>query len=98
LAFKQFSFKYIAIDDAPHIKDVNSLLSQIVRIFISRGRLLIMGPPLQNCLKELFGLLDFIPPEIFADYADLDSVLHKDETGAEKEEKGRRSSRRCIRF
>jgi SWI/SNF-related matrix-associated actin-dependent regulator of chromatin subfamily A member 5 len=30
--------------------------------------------------------LNFICPEIFVDYADLDSFLHKDETGAEEEE------------
>jgi SNF2 family DNA or RNA helicase len=48
---------------------------------------LITGTPLQNRLKELFALLNFICPEIFVDYADLDSFLHKYETGAE-EEKG----------
>jgi SWI/SNF-related matrix-associated actin-dependent regulator of chromatin subfamily A member 5 len=37
-------------------------------------------------LKELFVLLNFICPEIFVDYADLDSFLHKDETGSEEEE------------
>jgi SWI/SNF-related matrix-associated actin-dependent regulator of chromatin subfamily A member 5 len=31
-------------------------------------------------------LLNFICPEIFVDYADLDSFLHKDETVAEEEE------------
>jgi SWI/SNF-related matrix-associated actin-dependent regulator of chromatin subfamily A member 5 len=85
-AFKKFSFEYIVIDEAHRIKNVDSILSQIVRSFISRGRLLITGTPLQNSLKELFALLNFICPEIFVDYADLDSFLHKDETGAEEEE------------
>ena len=65
---------------------MDSLLSQIVRTFISCGRLLITGTPLQNSLKELFALLNLICPEIFVDYADLDSFLHKDETGVEEEE------------
>jgi SWI/SNF-related matrix-associated actin-dependent regulator of chromatin subfamily A member 5 len=65
---------------------VDSLLSQIVRTFISRGRLLITGTPLQNSMKELFALLNFICPEIFSEYKDLDSFLHKDEDGAEGEE------------
>ncbi|CCM03819.1 uncharacterized protein FIBRA_05968 [Fibroporia radiculosa] len=82
-ALKKFSFEYIAIDEAHRIKNVDSILSQIVRSFMSRGRLLITGTPLQNNMKELFALLNFICPEIFSDYADLDSFLHKDEAEGE---------------
>jgi SWI/SNF-related matrix-associated actin-dependent regulator of chromatin subfamily A member 5 len=85
-ALKKFSFEYIVIDEAHRIKNVDSILSQIVRAFTSRGRLLITGTPLQNSLKELFALLNFICPEIFVDYADLDSFLHKDDDGADQEE------------
>jgi len=66
-ALKKFSFEYIVIDEAHRIKNVDSILSQIVRAFTSRGRLLITGTPLQNNLKELFALLNFICPEIFQD-------------------------------
>ncbi|KAF8216281.1 SNF2 family N-terminal domain-containing protein [Mycena galopus ATCC 62051] len=85
-ALKKFSFEYIVIDEAHRIKNVDSILSQIVRAFTSRGRLLITGTPLQNSLKELFALLNFICPEIFVDYADLDSFLHKDDDGDDQEE------------
>jgi SWI/SNF-related matrix-associated actin-dependent regulator of chromatin subfamily A member 5 len=85
-SFKKFSFEYIIIDEAHRIKNVDSILSQIVRTFISRGRLLITGTPLQNSLKELFALLNFICPEIFVEYADLDSFLHKDEGDGDAEE------------
>jgi SWI/SNF-related matrix-associated actin-dependent regulator of chromatin subfamily A member 5 len=37
VAFKMFSFEYIAIDEAYPIKNVDSLLPQIVRTFISCG-------------------------------------------------------------
>ncbi|KIY43532.1 hypothetical protein FISHEDRAFT_53398 [Fistulina hepatica ATCC 64428] len=90
---RKFSFEYIVIvvDEAHRIKNVDSILSQIVRSFISRGRLLITGTPLQNNLKELFALLNFICPEVFVDYADLDSFLHKDSSSAlEEEEQSRR--------
>ena len=43
---------------------------------MSRGRLLITGTPLQNNLKELFALLNFICTEIFTDYADMEAFLH----------------------
>ena len=85
-ALKKFSFEYIIIDEAHRIKNVDSILSQIVRAFISRGRLLITGTPLQNNLKELFSLLNFICPEIFVDYKDLDSFLHKDSQHTDVEE------------
>jgi SWI/SNF-related matrix-associated actin-dependent regulator of chromatin subfamily A member 5 len=48
---KKFSFEYIITDEA---KNVDSMLSQIVRVFTSRWRLLITGTPLQNNLKEFF--------------------------------------------
>ncbi|THG99294.1 hypothetical protein EW026_g3037 [Hermanssonia centrifuga] len=85
-ALKKLSFEYIVIDEAHRIKNVDSILSQIVRSFMSRGRLLITGTPLQNSMKELFALLNFICPEIFSDYADLESFLHKDETEVEGDE------------
>jgi SWI/SNF-related matrix-associated actin-dependent regulator of chromatin subfamily A member 5 len=82
---KKFSFEYIVIDEAHRIKNADSLLAQIVRAFTSRGRLLITGTPLQNNMRELFALLNFICPEVFSDYDDLDSFLHKD---VQKEENG----------
>jgi SWI/SNF-related matrix-associated actin-dependent regulator of chromatin subfamily A member 5 len=89
-ALKKLSFEYIAIDEAHRIKNADSILAQIVRAFASRGRLLITGTPLQNNLRELFALLNFICPEIFSDYADLESFLHQgDEAGANEEEKSK---------
>ncbi|TCD66522.1 hypothetical protein EIP91_001298 [Steccherinum ochraceum] len=85
-SLKKFSFEYIVIDEAHRIKNSDSVLSKIVRSFLSRGRLLITGTPLQNSMQELFSLLNFICPEIFSDYADLDSFLHKDEAMAEGDE------------
>ncbi|KAJ1302984.1 hypothetical protein OPQ81_003276 [Rhizoctonia solani] len=85
---KKFSFEYIVIDEAHRIKNADSLLAQIVRAFTSRGRLLITGTPLQNNMRELFALLNFICPEVFSDYQDLDSFLHQGgEDGQTEEEK-----------
>ncbi|KAF8422290.1 P-loop containing nucleoside triphosphate hydrolase protein [Boletus edulis BED1] len=98
LALKKFSFEYIVIDEAHCIENVDSILAQIVRAFMSRGRLLITGTPLQNNLKELFALLNFICPEIFSDYADLDAFLHKDDAGADgEEEKSKKALHKKMR-
>ncbi|KAK4684402.1 hypothetical protein P7C73_g5775, partial [Tremellales sp. Uapishka_1] len=70
--FKKFSWEYIIIDEAHRIKNVDSLLSQIIRVFVSRGRLLITGTPLQNNLQELWALLNFILPDVFSSSEDFD--------------------------
>lgn len=93
-SLKKFAFAYIVIDEAHRIKNVDSILSQIVRMFMSRGRLLITGTPLQNNLKELFALLNFICPEIFTDYADLEAFLHKDD--GEKSDVSDETSRKVV--
>lgn len=51
---KKFAWQYIIIDEAHRIKNENSMLSQIIRIFNSKNRLLITGTPLQNNLHELW--------------------------------------------
>ncbi|KAG8939341.1 hypothetical protein FRC04_006699 [Tulasnella sp. 424] len=82
----KFSWGYIAIDETHRIKNMDSLLSQVVRTYSSRGRMLVTGTPLQNNLQELFALLNFICPEIFSDYSDLDSFLHKEDAEGEAPE------------
>lgn len=59
-ALKKLAWEYIIIDEAHRIKNVDSLLSQIVRVFDSRARLLITGTPLQNNLHELWALLKYV--------------------------------------
>ncbi|GMF00584.1 unnamed protein product [Ambrosiozyma monospora] len=54
------------------LKNENSLLAQIIRLFHSRNRLLITGTPLQNNLHELWALLNFLLPDIFSDSETFD--------------------------
>ncbi|CAG8506988.1 12527_t:CDS:10, partial [Acaulospora colombiana] len=64
------------IEDRLMTKDFqneNSMLSQIVRVFKSRNRLLITGTPLQNNLHELWALLNFLLPDVFSSSEDFDS-------------------------
>ncbi|ANB13430.1 Isw2p [Sugiyamaella lignohabitans] len=64
---KKFAWEYIIIDEAHRIKNEESMLSQIIRVFNSRNRLLVTGTPLQNNLHELWALLNFILPDVFSD-------------------------------
>ena len=70
--FKKFAWEYIIIDEAHRIKNEESMLSQIVRLFNSRNRLLITGTPLQNNLHELWALLNFLLPDVFSDSGAFD--------------------------
>ncbi|KAI9746550.1 MAG: hypothetical protein M1818_000263 [Claussenomyces sp. TS43310] len=64
---KKFAWEYIIIDEAHRIKNEESSLAQVIRVFNSRGRLLITGTPLQNNLHELWALLNFLLPDVFGE-------------------------------
>lgn len=66
-ALKKLAWEYIIIDEAHRIKNEESSLSQVIRLFNSRNRLLITGTPLQNNLHELWALLNFLLPDVFGD-------------------------------
>ena len=70
--FRKFAWEYIIIDEAHRIKNEESMLSQIIRLFNSRNRLLITGTPLQNNLHELWALLNFLLPDVFSDSGAFD--------------------------
>ncbi|KAM5467950.1 chromatin remodeling complex Adenosinetriphosphatase [Microsporum audouinii] len=76
---KKFAWEYIIIDEAHRIKNEESSLSQIIRVFKSRNRLLITGTPLQNNLHELWALLNFLLPDVFGDSEAFDQWFSNQE-------------------
>jgi SWI/SNF-related matrix-associated actin-dependent regulator of chromatin subfamily A member 5 len=75
------AWEYIIIDEAHRIKNEESSLAQIIRVFQSRNRLLITGTPLQNNLHELWALLNFLLPDVFGDSDAFDQWFkERDET------------------
>lgn len=78
---RRFAWEYIIIDEAHRIKNEKSSLSEQLRTFKSRNRLLITGTPLQNNLHELWSLLNFLLPDVFGDSAVFDSWVSRQEEG-----------------
>jgi SNF2 family DNA or RNA helicase len=72
-SLRKYSWKYIVVDEAHRIKNEHSVLSQVIRTFLSRNRLLITGTPLQNNLHELWALLNFLLPDVFSSSEEFDS-------------------------
>lgn len=72
---RKFAWGYIVIDEAHRIKNEQSMLSQVIRLFTLQNRLLITGTPLQNNLHELWALLNFLLPDVFGDSESFDDYF-----------------------
>lgn len=84
-SLQKMSWEYIVIDEAHRIKNVDSALSQIMRAFTSRSRLLITGTPLQNNLMELWSLLNFLLPDVFSSADDFQSWFQGKDAGDDEQ-------------
>jgi ATP-dependent DNA helicase len=64
---KKINWKYIVVDEGHRLKNMDCKLIKDLKTYTSANRLLLTGTPLQNNLKELWSLLNFLMPEIFND-------------------------------
>ncbi len=67
--FRRKKWKYLILDEAHMIKNWKSQRWQTLLNFASQRRLLITGTPLQNDLMELWSLMHFLMPQVFASHA-----------------------------
>jgi len=88
-ALKKVPWRFLIIDEAHRIKNEHAQLSKTVRAFKTENRLLITGTPLQNNLHELWALLNFLLPDVFASAERFDELfdLQSKEHGASKTHK-----------
>jgi len=60
-------WQYIIVDEGHRMKNSKSKFAMILgNFYTSKHRLLLTGTPLQNNLSELWSLLNFLLPKIFA--------------------------------
>lgn len=70
-ALKKKAWQYLILDEAHNIKNFKSQRWQTLLNIRSRRRLLLTGTPLQNSLMELWSLLHFLMPAVFASHEDF---------------------------
>ena len=72
--FEKVNWSCFVIDEGHRIKDPYCKLSKEVRLIkVKKVKLLLTGTPLQNNLQELWGLLNFLMPEVFDDLRTFES-------------------------
>ncbi|VDN04970.1 unnamed protein product [Thelazia callipaeda] len=70
-SFKHKAWQYFVLDEAQNIKNFKSQRWQTLLNIRARRRLLLTGTPLQNSLMELWSLMHFLMPAIFASHNDF---------------------------
>lgn len=78
-------WKYIIVDEAHRLKNDESVLSKHLRSFKTDLKLLMTGTPLQNNLRELWSLLNFILPELFNDAELFENYVNRDKELTQEE-------------
>ncbi|WVZ11768.1 hypothetical protein V8G54_016298 [Vigna mungo] len=86
---RPYSWKYLVIDEGHRLKNSQCKLVKALKYLTVENKLLLTGTPLQNNLAELWSLLNFILPDIFASLEEFESWFNLSAKGnneANKEE------------
>ncbi|KAM6921156.1 chromodomain-helicase-DNA-binding protein 1-like [Xenentodon cancila] len=66
LFLKRWTWSVLVVDEAHRLKNQKSLLHETLSEFSVGFRVLLTGTPIQNNLQELYSLLSFVEPSVFA--------------------------------
>ncbi|MCB5231133.1 MAG: DEAD/DEAH box helicase, partial [Candidatus Cloacimonas sp.] len=89
--FKEYSFAYIILDEAQHIKNPATLKSKGVKRLEAEHRVALTGTPMENNAVELWSIFDFLMPgylqslRTFKKTYDDDDLTSKEEQVRRKE-------------
>uniref|UniRef100_A0A8C2KU13 Chromatin-remodeling ATPase INO80 n=1 Tax=Cyprinus carpio TaxID=7962 RepID=A0A8C2KU13_CYPCA len=76
--FQRVKWQYMVLDEAQALKSSTSVRWKILLQFQCRNRLLLTGTPIQNTMAELWALLHFIMPTLFASHEEFNEWFSKD--------------------
>jgi SWI/SNF-related matrix-associated actin-dependent regulator of chromatin subfamily A member 5 len=83
----KIAWRYLIIDEAHRLKNEASQFSTTVRLLTTQHRLLLTGTPLQNNLHELWALLNFLLPDVFASSEQFDEWFNLDISDTEMKQR-----------
>ena len=72
---RRIHWRYIVLDEGHRIKNEKTSLYERLSQMPSQGKLLLTGTPLQNNLHELWALLHYLHPEVFAESEAFDRAF-----------------------
>ncbi|HEY9784037.1 MAG TPA: DEAD/DEAH box helicase, partial [Candidatus Obscuribacterales bacterium] len=76
-ALKNIQFEYLILDEAQNIKNPESVGAIASKSLKSFHRLALSGTPVENRLKELWSLFDFLMPDFLGNYKDFNESFER---------------------
>lgn len=74
---KKIQFEYVILDEAQNIKNPESVGAVASKSLKSFHRLALSGTPIENRLKELWSLYDFLMPDFLGNYKDFNETFER---------------------
>ena len=74
---KNVQFEFLVLDEAQNIKNPESVGAIASKSLKSFHRLALSGTPVENRLRELWSLFDFLMPDFLSNYKDFNEVFER---------------------
>jgi SNF2 family DNA or RNA helicase len=74
---QQFQFDYLVLDEAQNIKNPESVGAVASKSLKALHRLALSGTPVENRLKELWSIFDFLMPDFLGNYREFNETFER---------------------
>lgn len=84
--YKNIDFELCIIDEAQHIKNPNSLNAKSIKSIGAKNFFALTGTPIENTLKELWSIFDFVMPGYLGSNREFTEIFEKPIVREQKKE------------